>query len=152
MGESAGQFDLLLPKTTLQSKPDANESSNTSGDEHRHKQNRVDTHLPQMRLETLNGGNQLTVLQDVVPGCIGAESDTHPDNRLANVFDDGVKTSGQNFPPHRVILCQHCEPCRRMESATANLKAAILDHGEEFQPITVRFAIPHAHTMRVRSL
>src|SRR5206468_1031674 len=31
-------------------------------------------------------------------------------------------------------------------------KAAVLDHGEQFQPITVRFAIPHADTMRVRLL
>ena len=39
-----------------------------------------------------------------------------------------------------------------MHSATTSLKAAILDHGEEFQPITVRFSIPHADTVRVRLL
>src|SRR5437899_8637013 len=152
MGESTGQFDLLLAETTVHSKPDADKSSDTSGDEHWHKQNSVDAHLPQMRLETHKGGSQLTVLQDVVPGCTGVHSDTHPDNRLINVFDDGVKTSVQNFPPHRMILRQHCEPCCRMESATTSLKAAILDHGEEFQPITIRFSIPHADTMRVRLL
>src|SRR6266516_4337668 len=152
MGESTGQFDLLLAETTVHSKPDADKSSDTSGDEHWHKQNSVDAHLPQMRLETHKGGSQLTVLQDVVPGCTGVHSDTHPDNRLINVFEDGVKTSVQNFPPQRMILRQHCEPCCRMESATTSLKAAILDHGEEFQPITIRFSIPHADTMRVRLL
>ena len=39
-----------------------------------------------------------------------------------------------------------------MHSTTTSLKAAILDHGEEFQPITVRFSIPHADTVRVRLL
>src|SRR5712675_1994789 len=102
MGESAGQFDLLLPETTLQSETDADESSNSSGDEHGHKQNRVDAHLPQMRLEAHYGGSQLSVVQDVVPGCIGTHSDTHPDDGLINVFDDGVKTRGQNLPPHRM--------------------------------------------------
>src|SRR6266436_7036008 len=99
MGESTGQFDLLLAETTLQSEPDADESGNTSGDEHRHKQNRVDADLPQMRLETQQGGSQISVVQDIVPGCIGAQSDTHPDNGLINVIDDGVKTRVQNFPP-----------------------------------------------------
>src|SRR5882672_7910162 len=152
MGKSAGQFDLLLPETTLLNETDADESGNTSGDEHRHKQNRVDAHLPQMRLETHYGGSQISVVEDVVPGCIWPHADTHPDNGLINVFDDGMETRGQNFPPHRMILRQHCEPCRRMESAAASLKAAILDHSEEFQPITVRFSIPHADTMRVRLL
>src|SRR5580765_4778076 len=125
MCESTGQFDLLMPETTLQSEPDADESSNPSGDEHRHKQNRVDAHLAHVRLETHHGGSQINVVQNVVPGCLGTHSDTHPDNGLINVFDDGVKTSVQNFPPHRMILCQHREPCRRMDSATTSLKAAI---------------------------
>src|SRR5712692_2017520 len=149
MGESTGQFDLLLAETALQSETDADESGNTSGDEHRHKQNRVDAYLPQMRLETHQSGSQISLVQDVVPGCIGAHPDTHPDNGLINVFDDGVKTRVQNFPPHRMILSQRCEPCRRMDRATTSLKAAILDHGEEFQPITVGFSIPHADTVRV---
>src|SRR3989442_10666125 len=149
MGESTGQLDLLLSETTLLSETDADESRNTSGDEHRHKQNRVDAHLPQVRLETHHSGSQISVVQDVVPGCIGAHSDTHPDNGLINVFDDGVKTRVQNFPPHRMVLCQHCEPCRRMDSATTSLKAAILDQGEEFQPITVRLSIPNAGTVRI---
>src|SRR5258705_9359648 len=100
MGESTGQFDLFLSETSLQSETDADESGNASGNEHRHKQNCVDTDLPQMRLETHYGGSQLTVLQDVVPGCTGAPSDTHPDNGLINVFDDGMETCVQNFPPH----------------------------------------------------
>ena len=54
-----------------------------------------------------------------------------------------------DVPPHRMVLCQHCEPCRRMDSATTSLKAAILDQGEEFQPITVRLSIPHADTVRI---
>src|SRR6266850_693926 len=149
MGESTGQLDLLLSETTLLSETDADESRNTSGDEHRHKQNRVDAHLPQMRLETYHGGSQMSVVQNVVPGCIGGESDTHPDYGLINVFDDGVKTRVQNFPPHRMILCQHCEPCGRMDSATSSLKAAILDQGEKFQPITVRLSIPDAGTVRI---
>src|SRR2546430_15469275 len=33
LGESTGQFDLLLSETTLQSETDADESGNTSGDE-----------------------------------------------------------------------------------------------------------------------
>src|SRR6266700_7490669 len=149
MGESTGQFDLLLSETTLHSETNANESRNTSGDEHRHKQNRVDAHLPQMRLETHHGGSQISLVQDVVPGRIGAESDTHPDNGLINVFYDGVKTRVQNFPPHRMVLCQHCEPSRRMDRATTSLKAAILDRGEEFQPITVRLSIPDAGAVRI---
>src|SRR6266481_3265303 len=40
MGQSTGQFDLLLSETTLESETDADESGHTSGDEHRHKQNR----------------------------------------------------------------------------------------------------------------
>src|SRR6266478_4675166 len=124
MGESTGQFDLLLSETALLSKTDADEARNPSGDEHRHKQNRVDAHLPQMRLETHHSRSQISLVQDVVPDRIGAESDTHPDNRLINVFDDGMKTGVQNFPPHRMILCQHCEPCRWMDSATTSLKAA----------------------------
>ena len=105
-----------------------------------------------MRLETQQGGSQISVVQDVVPGCIGAHSDTHPHNGLINVFEDGVKTRVQDFLPHRMILSQRYEPCCRMHSATTSLKAAILDHGEEFQPITVRFSIPHADTVRVRLL
>src|SRR6266436_2404393 len=64
MGESTGQFDLFLSETLLQSETDADESGNASGNEHRHKQNCVDTDLPQMRLETHYGGSQLTVLQN----------------------------------------------------------------------------------------
>src|SRR5467141_253319 len=105
-----------------------------------------------MGFETHHGGSQISLVQDIVPDRIGAESDTHPDNGLINVFDDGVKTRVQNFPPHRMILCQHCEPCGRMDSATSSLKAAILDQGEKFQPVTVRLSIPHADTMRVRLL
>src|SRR2546426_8127057 len=82
MGESTGQFDLLLSETALLSKTDADEARNPSGDEHRHKQNRVDAHLPQMRFEMHHGGSQISLAQDVVPGCIGAHSDTHPDNEL----------------------------------------------------------------------
>src|SRR5258706_2386009 len=149
MGESTGQLDLLLSETTLQSESDADESRNTSGDEHRHKQNRVDAHLPKMRLETHHSGSQISLVQDVVPGCSCGESNTHPDNGLINVFDEGVKTCVQNFPPHRMILCQHCEPCRRMDGATTSLKTAILDQGEEFQPITVRLSIPHAGAVRI---
>src|SRR6202165_37580 len=55
MGDSPGQFDLLLSEITLQSKTDADESGNTSGDEHRHEQNRAAAHLPQMRLEKAQG-------------------------------------------------------------------------------------------------
>src|SRR5438132_4772216 len=62
MGESTGQFDLLLSETALLSKTDADEARNPSGDEHRHKQNRVDAHLPQMRLETHHGGSQMSLL------------------------------------------------------------------------------------------
>src|SRR3984893_7131957 len=72
MGESPGQFDLLLSEITLQSKADADESRNTSCDEHRHEQNRVDAQLPQMRLETHQGGSPITVVQDFTPDCIGA--------------------------------------------------------------------------------
>jgi hypothetical protein len=72
MGESPGQFDLLLSEITLQSKTDADESGNTSGDEHRHEQNRVDAQLPQMRLETHQGRSPITVVQDFTPDCIGA--------------------------------------------------------------------------------
>src|SRR2546422_6246933 len=35
MGESTAQFDLLLSEATLLSETDADESRNTSGDEHR---------------------------------------------------------------------------------------------------------------------
>src|SRR5437867_5065906 len=104
MGESTGQLDLLLSETTLQSETDADESRNPSGDEHRHKQNRVDAHLPKMRFETHHGGSQISLVQDVVPDRVGAHSDTHPDDGLINVFDDGVKTRGQNLPPYRMIL------------------------------------------------
>src|ERR1700730_701888 len=37
-------------------------------------------------------------------------------------------------------------------ATTTSLKAAILDQGEDFQRITVRFSIPHADTKRVRLL
>jgi hypothetical protein len=76
-----------------------------------------------------------------VAGYIGTHSDTHPDNGLIDVFDDGVKTRVQNLPPHRMIPCQGYEPCRRMDGATTSLKAAILDHGEEFQPISDRMVV-----------
>src|SRR5260370_39843128 len=149
MGESPGQFDLLLSEITLQSETDADESRNTSGDEHRHKQNRVDAHLAQMRLETHHSGSQISVVQDVVPGCIGGGSDTHPDYGLINVFDDGVKTRVQNLPPHRMILCQSYKSCRWMDSASPCLKAVILDHGEKLQPTALRFSILHADTVGV---
>src|SRR5882762_9088453 len=46
-----------------------------------------------------------------------------------------------------MIPYQRCAPCRRMHSITTSLKAAILDHGKEFQPIPVRFSIPHTDTV-----
>ena len=148
MGQRLGQLDFVFLKSALLLETDANDSGNTSGDQHWDKENRPDTQSLKMFFEQQQGRFGMAVFHYSMPDRVRIRPNTRPRALLVNILQHRMLARAEYFAPHRVALGKHRDSCRRMHRILPRLKSAVLDYGHEIKPAAVFIPFPRAHTIR----